>query len=99
MEELIRKECVNLKSSLIEFNGEADHIHMLVSYPPVVSISRMVNILKSITGRKMKLYFPELNQVAWRKNCLWSSGYFACSVGGASLEVLEQYIKQQDRPH
>jgi REP element-mobilizing transposase RayT len=38
---------------------------------------------------EMKLWFPQLNQVAWRNNALWSSGYFACSIGGAPIEVLK----------
>jgi REP element-mobilizing transposase RayT len=46
---------------------------------------------------EMTLWFPLLNQVAWRKN--ESSGYFACSIGGAPIEVLKQYIEQQDRLH
>lgn len=99
MEYIIGRECQKLKSCLIEFNGESDHIHMIISYPPSLSISRLVQVLKSITGREMKMHFPNLNQVAWRRNSLWSPSYFACSVGGAPLEVLKQYIQQQDRPH
>lgn len=99
MEYIIGRECQKLKSCLIEFNGESDHVHMIISYPPSLSISRLVQVLKSITGREMKMHFPNLNQVAWRRNSLWSPSYFACSVGGAPLEVLKQYIQQQDRPH
>lgn len=99
LEELIISECVKIRAELIELNGESDHVHMIISYPPSVSISKMVQRLKSVTGRELKLYFPELNQVAWRKNSLWSPSYFACSVGGALISVLKQYIEQQDRPH
>ena len=101
MDFIIKRECLKLKSELVEFNGESDHVHMIISYLPSISISisRLVNVLKSITGREMNLWFPQLNQVAWRKNALWNSGYFACSVGGAPIEVLKQYIEQQDRPH
>ena len=98
-ERLIHREIEKMKGALVEFNGEADHVHMIVSYSPSLSVSRLVQALKSVTGRELKLYFPELNQVAWRKNVLWSAGYFACSVGGAPIEVLKQYIEQQDRPH
>ena len=99
IQSIIARECLKVKAELVEFNGESDHVHMLVSYPPSLAVSRLVQILKSYTGREFKLYFPELNQVAWRKNALWSPSYFACSVGGAPLEVLKQYIEQQDRPH
>lgn len=98
LEELIANECIKIKAALVEVNGESDHVHMIISYPPPVSISKMVQRLKSVTGRGLKLYFPELNQVAWRKNSLWSPSYFACSVGGAPISV-KQYIEQQDRPH
>lgn len=99
IEWIIVRECSKIKSELMEFNGEPDHAHMIISYPPSLAISRLVQILKSYTGREIKMYFPELNQVAWRKNALWSPSYFACSVGGAPLEILKQYIEQQDRPH
>ena len=99
MKIIIDRECLKLKSTLVEFTGEPHHVHMIVSYLPSLSISRLVNILKRMTGREMKQWFPQLNQVAWRKNTLWSAGYFACSVGGAPIEVLKQYIEQQQRPH
>jgi putative transposase len=98
-EEIVARECAKIKAELIEFNGESDHIHMIISYSPSLSISELVQRLKSVTGRELKLYFPELNQVAWRKNALWSPSYFACSAGGAPLSILRQYIEQQDRPH
>lgn len=98
IEEMIRYECLALKARCLEINGEADHIHMIVQYPPSLSISKLVQRLKSVSSRKLKLHFPELNQVTWRRNALWSSGYFACSVGGAPISVLKQYIQQQDRP-
>lgn len=99
MERLIHRETAKMKGTLVEFNGAVDHVHMIVSYSPSLSVSRLVQVLKSVTGRELKLYFPELNQVAWRRNALWSAGYFASSVGGAPIEVLKQYIEQQDRPH
>lgn len=98
-EEIVDRECAKIKAELIEFNGESDHIHMIISYIPSLSVSKLVRRLKSVTGRELKLYFPELNQVAWRKNALWSPSYFVCSVGGAPLSILRQYIEQQDRPH
>jgi len=64
---IINGECVRLKLELIEFNGEPDHVHMVISYQPSLSISSLVNVLKSMTSREMKLCFPVLNQVAWRK--------------------------------
>jgi putative transposase len=98
-EELMRKICEENEVVLKEFNGESDHVHLLVEYPAKIALSKLVNALKGTTSRELKRYYPELNQVAWRKNALWSPSYFVGSVGGAPLEVLKQYINQQNRPH
>lgn len=91
--------CRNHQATLTEFNGESDHVHLLINYHSATSFSKLTNTLKGITSREMKSHFPELNQVAWRKNALWSPSYFVGSVGGAPIEVLRQYIEQQNRPH
>ena len=82
----------------ISFNGEEDHVHLLVNFPPKVAVSRLVNSLKGVSSRQMKLYHPELIQTAYRKNALWSPSYFAGSVGGAPISIVRQYIEQQSRP-
>ncbi len=99
MEEIMRGVCTQFEVEMVEFNGEQDHIHMLVNFPPKVAISKLVNSLKGVSSRKMKLFFPELHKSAWKTDALWSPSYFAGSVGGAPLEVLKRYIEQQNRPH
>jgi len=99
MKELMHGICEKNEVELTEFNGEHDHVHLLINYPPKVQVSTLVNALKAISSRELKRHFPELNQAAWRKNALWSPSYFAGSVGGAPIEVLRQYIQQQDTPH
>ncbi len=99
LEQLFRKVCEDFEVELIEFNGESDHVHLLVNYPPKVQLSRLVNSLKGVSSRKLKLYHPELIKPAYLKNALWSPSYFAGSVGGAPLSVLKQYIEQQKTPH
>ena len=76
-----------------------DHVHLLVNYPPKVSLSKLVNSLKGVSSRKLRLHHPELIKPAYMKNALWSPSYFAGSVGGAPIEVIRQYIEQQNRPH
>ncbi|HCA02819.1 MULTISPECIES: IS200/IS605 family transposase [Halomonas] len=98
LETLFRQVCRDFEAELKEFNGETDHVHLLVNYPPKVAISRLVNSLKGVSSRRMKLLHPELVQPAYRKNALWSPSYFAGSVGGAPLSVVKQYIEQQTRP-
>ncbi len=99
MRETMDKVCSNFEAEIVEFNGEQDHVHLLLNYPPKVAVSKLVNSLKGVSSRKLKLHHPELNKPADMKNALWSPSYFAGSVGGAPIEVLKQYIEQQDRPH
>ena len=96
---LLRKVCLDFEVELVEFNGESDHVHLLVNYPPKVQLSKLINSLKGVSSRKLKLHHPELIKPAYMKSALWSPSYFAGSVGGAPIEVLKQYIEQQDRPH
>ena len=99
LEEIMRDICQQFEVELVEFNGETDHVHLLVNFPPKVAISKLVNSLKGVSSRKLKLHFPELHKVAWKSDVLWSPSYFAGSVGGAPIEVLRQYIEQQNRTH
>ena len=78
-----------------EFNGEADHIHALIEYPPKLSVSQMVNALKGVSSRRYgQAGYPK----PYGKDALWSPSYFASSIGGAPLEILKQYIQNQEKP-
>lgn len=77
-----------------EFNGESDHVHVLLEYPPKLSVSQLVNHLKGVSSR---MYRAEGLPCPSEKS-LWSPSYFAVSVGGAPLSVLKQYIENQKRP-
>lgn len=98
LEKIFRRVCSEFEVELTEFNGEQDHVHLLVNYPPKASLSKLVNSLKGVSSRQMKLYHPKLNDPT-KGGVLWSPSYFAGSVGGAPIEVLKQYIEQQNRPH
>ena len=86
--------CKSFDAELKECNGEADHIHMLIQYPPTVQLSKLVNNLKSVTSRRMRGDFIDL-RAAYFKPVLWSRSYFASSCGGAPLDIIEQYIQNQ----
>jgi len=90
--------CTDFEAELAEFNGETDHVHLLVNYPPKVAVSKLVNSLKGVSSRRLKLLHPELQQAAYLKNALWSGSYYAGSCGGASVDVLRNYIEQQAQP-
>jgi len=98
LEEIMRDICADFETELAEFNGESNHVHLLVNFPPKVALSRLVNSLKGVSSRRMRQEFPALARDYWRANRLWSGSYFAGSVGGAPTSVLRQYIEQQNRP-
>lgn len=86
--------CKQFQSELVEFNGESDHVHLLINYPPKVQISKLVNSLKGVSSRALRKKYPDLLQINW-KGVLWSPSYFASSCGGAPITIIRQYIEQQ----
>ncbi|MFM8455071.1 MAG: IS200/IS605 family transposase [Gammaproteobacteria bacterium] len=89
--------CKDFDAELLECNGEADHVHLLINYPPKISISKLVNSLKGVSSRILRKTFPEIQKFYW-KGVFWSPSYFAASCGGAPLDILKQYIEQQKSP-
>ncbi len=91
---IFAKVCTDFGASLIECNGEDDHVHLLVEYPPQVSISKLVNSLKGVSSRLLRQMRPEVRG-RYFKGVLWSPSYFAASCGGAPISVIRQYVEQQ----
>jgi len=90
--------CVDFGSELIEFDGEDDHVHLLVNYPPKVSVSKLVNSLKGSSSLLIrKKGYASIRKKLWG-NQLWSPSYFAGSCGGVSIDIIKQYIEQQRTP-
>jgi putative transposase len=98
LEQVMRDVCSDFEVELVEFNGEDNHVHLLVNFPPKVAISHLVNSLKGVSSRRMRQEFPELGARYGRRSKLWSGSDFAGSVGGAPLSIVKQYIEQQNRP-
>ena len=99
LEDIFKAVCEDFESTLIEFDGEGDHVHLLVNYPPKVSVSKLVNSLKGVSSRLIrKKQFPSVQKSLWGGS-LWSPSYFAGSCGGAPIEVVRQYIEDQKTPH
>lgn len=97
-ERVMRKVCEDFEADLREFNGEADHVHLLVHYPPKVAVSALVNSLKGVSARRLRSeYTGRVNRASMRGH-FWSPSYFAASCGGAPLSIIKQYIKQQRCP-
>ena len=90
--------CIDFEARLVEFEGEGDHVHLLVEYPPKVSVSKLVNSLKGVSSRLIrKKRHPSVQNALWGGS-LWSPSYFAGACGGAPLDVIRRYIEQQESP-
>lgn len=98
MEEIFSHLCQNQKCKLIEFGGESDHVHLLIDFSPDIAPSKLVNTLKTISSRMIRKEFSEhLNKFYW-KPVFWTGAYCVISGCGAPLEVIKQYIQNQDQP-
>ena len=98
LREVFRETIEEMGGILEEFDGEADHVHLLVQYPPKWSVSKIVNNLKGRSSRLLRRDHPEVKKRYRGKAALWHRSYFAGSVGGAPLEIVKQYIERQKTP-
>lgn len=90
--------CEDFESTLVEMNGEDDHVHLLIEYPPKMAVASLVNSLKGVSSRLLRKQRPDVEKRYW-KNMLWSPSYFAASCGGAPIDIVKQYVEQQQTPH
>jgi putative transposase len=92
--ELFASVGADVGAELVEMDGEDDHVHLLVADPPHVPVARLVNSLKGVSARRLRQRY----RVRTHREHLWSPSYFAASAGGAPLETLRAYIRQQRTP-
>jgi putative transposase len=90
--------CADLNAELAEFNGEADHVHLLVAYPPTLPISVLAQRLKDRTAYQVRREFTGACVRARIRGHLWSPSYLAVSCKGAPLSIIKQYKEGQARP-
>jgi putative transposase len=95
IEKSFKEVAKKMDFQILELNGESDPIHVLIEYPPKLSISQIVNTLKGVSSRRYgQAGYPK----PYGKDALWSPSYFVSSVGGAPIETLKQYIRAQEKP-
>jgi putative transposase len=94
---IFSKVCTDFEATLVDMDGEDNHVHLLVQYPPKVAVSSLVNSLKGVSSRMLRSERPDLIKRYW-KGVLWSPSYFAASCGGAPINILKAYIEQQKTP-
>ena len=86
--------CNDFEVHLVEFEGEGDYVHLLVNYHPKVAVSKLVNSLKGVSSRILRQKkYPSIQKALYGAS-LWSPSYFV----GAALEVIKEYITQQQSP-
>src|SRR5918997_2555766 len=95
--DLIREICGASDALIIKGHVSKDHVHLLVSIPPQVTISRLVPRLKGKTAYKLLQEFAPLRKQFWGRH-LWARGYFCCSSGNVTDQVIAEYIANQGEP-
>ena len=97
-EQIMRETCNDFGVTLVEFNGEDDHVHLLIEFPPTVQLSRLVNSLKGVSSRILRQKHPaQVKKYLW-ENHFWSRSYYIGTAGGAPLSVIREYVESQRRP-
>ena len=93
--DLIRDICGQHDVAMLTGHVSKDHVHLLVSIPPQTTISRLMQWLKGRTAHHLLAEFPHLKKQFWGRH-LWARGYFCCSSGDVTDEVIAQYIANQN---
>ena len=92
--ELIRQSCNSMNITIIKGTIGKEHIHLLLSIPPSISVSKIVQQLKGKTSRVLLMENKELKKRYWGQH-LWATGYFCRSVGYVTQEIIKEYIENQ----
>ena len=80
--------------SLLEWNHDADHVHIMFKAQPNSELSKFINAYKSASSRLIKRDFPEVRNKLW-KEYFWSQSFCLLTAGGAPIEVIRKYIETQ----
>jgi putative transposase len=95
--DIIREVCMANEIIIIKGHVSADHIHLYVSAPPRLSVSKMMQYIKGKTSRRIQQEYPSLRKRYWGQH-LWARGYFCATAGSVTDEMIQAYIEQQDKP-
>jgi REP-associated tyrosine transposase len=98
LENLLRTIAYQNGMEILAVDVQPDHIHLVVSFPPPMSIANAVKLLKGISARQLRLIFPELRKRT-RSDRLWAPSYYVGTAGHVSADTIRQYIEAQATPH
>ena len=94
--ELISEICKSKDVEIIKGHISRDHVHLLVSVPPDLSLSKLVQAIKGKSSRKLMMEYKSLNRQFWGRH-IWARGYFAASSGNVTDDVIAKYIEEQGK--
>lgn len=90
--ELIRQICKRNQVEIIKGRMEPEHVHLLVSVPPTIAPSKLMQYIKGASSRRLQQEFPQLNKRYWGRH-MWSTGYFVASSGTVTDEMIKDYLE------
>ena len=94
--DLIREICKSMDVEIVKGHISRDHVHLFVSVPPHISVSKLVQSLKGKTSRKLMTEYKRLSQAFWGRH-IWARGYFVVSSGKVTEDVIKKYIEDQGK--
>ena len=105
---IFKEQCEHWSVELVEFNGEEDHVHLLLKAHPAMDLSKFINSVKTVSSRLIRKEYKEhVDKFYWvlgedgycvAQPYFWTRAYCLLTTGGAPLEVIKAYIQQQDSP-
>jgi putative transposase len=99
LKEIFEQTLVKWDCSLVDFNSESDHCHLIVEFKPDIELSKLIANLKTVSSRLICKEFPQLsNQYFYGKPYFWTGAYFVASCGGVTVEQLKAYVEKQSSP-
>lgn len=98
LQTIFSEQCESWSVELVEFNGETDHVHLLIDAHPAMDLSKFINSIKTVSSRLIRKEFKNhVDQFYW-KPYFWTRAYCLLTTGGAPIEIIKAYIQNQDSP-
>lgn len=98
LHEVFVNQCEHWSVELVEFNGESDHVHLLIDAHPAMDLSKFINSIKTVSSRLIRKEFKSHVDKFYWKPYFWNRAYCLLTTGGAPLDVIKAYIENQDSP-
>jgi putative transposase len=99
LKEILASTLTKWDSALLDFNGESDHVHLIIDYKPDIALSKLIANLKTVSSRLIRKEFPDLAaKYFYNKPYFWTGAYFVASCGDVTVEQLKKYVENQNSP-